>query len=145
MNRFRPVLGLGLALLGGAALADPCKAIPDKGSMPAYLHRGATFSGSVRYVADGDSLCVAVGPTPDQWVEVRLADFYAPELSGPGGQDAKRALETLVMGKVVSCVAQKQSYDRVVAQCRLDGVSVGDRLRCSGVAEGGRGRKPLPQ
>lgn len=37
------------------------------------------------YIADGDSLCVEVSPGPAGWVEVRLADFYAPELSEPGG------------------------------------------------------------
>ena len=57
---------IGLALLAAlttatAAKADPCKAIPDRGPMPSYLHRGAHFSGPVVYVGDGDSLCVAVG------------------------------------------------------------------------------------
>jgi micrococcal nuclease len=141
MTRHVLILGFGLSLIAGAALADPCKAIPDKGPMPAFLHRGAVFSGPVTYVGDGDGLCVAVGAAPDQWVEVRLADFYAPELSEPGGREAKRALETLVMGKTASCVSEKQSYDRVVARCQLDGVSIGDRLRRGGAAEGGRGKK----
>lgn len=60
---------IGLALLAAlttttAAKADPCKAIPDHGPMPSYLHRGAHFSGPVVYVGDGDSLCVAVGQDP---------------------------------------------------------------------------------
>jgi hypothetical protein len=29
------------------ARADPCKAIPDRGVFPVYLHRGAAFSGLV--------------------------------------------------------------------------------------------------
>jgi len=144
MNRFAPFFGLGIALFGGVAFADPCTAIPDRGPMPAYLHRGAVFSGPVAYVGDGDGLCVAVGPTPDQWVEVRLADFYAPELSEPCGKEAKRALETLVMDKAVSCTAQKRSYDRVVAICRLNGQSLGDRLRRNGATEGGRGKTQRP-
>lgn len=144
MNRFATLFGLGMTLVGSVALADPCTAIPDRGPMPAYLHRGAAFFGPVVYVGDGDGLCVAVGATPDQWVEVRLADFYAPELSEPGGPAAKRALETLVMGKAVSCIAQKRSYDRVVASCRLNGQNIGDRLRRNGAMEGGRGRSPAP-
>ncbi|HEY2355973.1 MAG TPA: hypothetical protein VGH86_00880 [Phenylobacterium sp.] len=68
------------AALASSAAADPCKAIPDRGPAPAYLSSGATFSGPVVYVGDGDSLCVAVGEGPQNWVEVRLADFYAPEL-----------------------------------------------------------------
>ena len=92
------------------------------------------------YVGDGDSLCVAMGPTPDQWVEVRLADFYAPELHEPGGPEAKAALEATAKGRAVSCIADHRSYDRIVAACTLEGVSLGDRMRAAGVAEGWRGR-----
>ncbi|MCQ4052141.1 nuclease, partial [Klebsiella pneumoniae] len=43
---------IGLALLAAlttttATKADPCRAIPDRGPMPSYLHRGAQFSGPV--------------------------------------------------------------------------------------------------
>src|SRR5688572_30654099 len=87
------------------ARADPCKAIPDHGPMPSYLHVGAQFSGPVVYVGDGDSLCVAVRPEPDNWVEVRLADFYAPELHA-AGQQAKAALERIAIGQRATCVAK---------------------------------------
>jgi micrococcal nuclease len=134
------LLGLvGLALASPAA-ADPCKAIPDKGPMPAYLKPGSTFSGPVSYVGDGDSLCVALGPSPTDWVEVRIADFYAPELHEPGGKEAKGALERFAKGRRVECVAQHRSYDRVVAVCRLQGVSLGGRMRAAGVIDGGSGR-----
>jgi hypothetical protein len=86
---------IGLALLialttATAAKADPCKAIPDRGRMPSYLHRGAHFSGPVVYIGDGDSLCVAVGQGPANWVEIRLEDFYAPELHSPAGPPPRR-------------------------------------------------------
>jgi endonuclease YncB( thermonuclease family) len=123
-----------------SALADPCHAIPDRGPMPSYLHRGTTFGGPVAYVGDGDSLCVAVGPSPRDWVEVRVADFYAPELHAVGGAQAKAALEGIAMGKTATCVAGKRSYDRVVARCMIGGVSIGDRMRRAGVVEGGNGR-----
>lgn len=127
-------------LVGTAALADPCTAIPDKGPMPDYLNRGAEFSGRVVYIADGDGLCVARGLTPDQWVEVRLQDFYSPELNAPGGQAAKQALSRVVAGRTVQCRADHRSYDRIVATCRLNGQSVGDLMRRAGVVEGGNGR-----
>lgn len=132
--------GLGLATLATSAWADPCKAIPDKGPMPAFLKRGAAFAGPVVYVGDGDGLCIAVGEGPGDWVEVRLADFYAPELSEPGGPQAKQALEELALGKPAVCIAQKQSYDRVVATCRINGASLGDLMRSRGIQEAGRGR-----
>lgn len=126
-----------VAALASPARADPCKLIPDRGSMPAALAPGRTFSGPVTYVGDGDSLCVAVGPSAAEWAEVRLADFYAPELKDPGGAEAKSQLERLVAGRKVECVAQHRSYDRVVARCTLRGASVGDLMRRAGSHEGG--------
>lgn len=113
--------------------------------MPAWLHKGATFSGPVVYVGDGDSLCIDVGRGLQSfgrkgmsWVEIRLADFYAPELHDLGGEEAKAVLEHMVMGRRLTCVADHRSYDRIVARCTLAGVSVEDRLRQAGATEGGR-------
>ncbi len=114
------------------AFADPCE-----GALP---RKGTTFSGIVRYIGDGDGLCVGPAGRPDQWIEVRLADFYAPELREPGGAEAKRRLERLVMGNTLVCRAGRRSYDRVVAACTMDGQPVGDMLRRAGGTEGGRGR-----
>jgi micrococcal nuclease len=121
-----------------AALADPCKAIPDKGPLPAYLHRGAKFSGQVAYIGDGDSYCVQVDRGPEGLVEIREADFYAPELHEPGGPEAKRTLEHIAKGEQATCVAGHRSYDRIVAICQIRGRSVGDLMRHAGIKEGGR-------
>lgn len=131
---------LAAAGLATPALADPCKAIPDKGRAPAYLAPGSAFSGPVVYVGDGDSMCVAVGSGAANWVEVRIADFYAPELHAPGGAEAKAALVRIAKGRRATCLAEHQSHDRIVAQCEVNGVSIGDRMRSAGVSEGGRGR-----
>lgn len=114
------------------ALADPCQ-----GALPA---KGTTFSGVVRYVGDGDGLCVGPAGRPDRWIEIRLADFYAPELNEPGGTNAKRRLERIAMGKMLVCRAGRRSYDRVVAACTLGGRPLGSVLRAAGGVEGGRGR-----
>nr|QQZ51140.1 hypothetical protein JKL49_08415 [Phenylobacterium glaciei] len=45
------------------------------------------------YVGDGDSM--AVGQGNQNWVEVRVADFHAPDLRAPGGAQAKAALERI--------------------------------------------------
>lgn len=126
--------------LATPALADPCEAVPDRGPLPPTLAKGRSFAGPVVYVGDGDSLCVEVAPGPRGWVEVRLSDFYAPELHGPGGADAKARLERLVMGRRLVCRADHRSYDRIVAACRLAGRPLGDLLRAEGGQEGGRGR-----
>jgi endonuclease YncB( thermonuclease family) len=114
------------------ALADPCEA-----QLPSS---GTSFSGTVRYVGDGDSMCVGANSSPATWIEVRVADFYSPELNGPGGRQAKAALENVAFGKQVQCEAGKRSYDRVVARCTVNGTSVGDLMRRAGITEGGRGR-----
>ena len=134
-------LGLAVAfLLCGAvqAKADPCKAIPDSGPMPTYLYKGHSFSGPVVEVLDGDSLCVAVGKGPLNWVEVRLSDFYAPESHEPGGPQAKTALGRIALGKVATCVSKNRTYDRIAARCTIGGRALGELMTAAGVAQGGR-------
>lgn len=115
------------------AAADPCE-----GALPAF---GTRFTGVVRYVGDGDGLCVGPPRRPDLWIEVRLGDFYAPELHDRGGADAKRRLERLVLGKPLVCRAGRRTYDRVVGYCTVDGRQLGQLLRSAGGVEGGRGRR----
>jgi micrococcal nuclease len=121
-----------LVLISTAALADPCE-----GPIP---KPGKQFTGTVRYIGDGDSICVGKTNNPKEWIEVRIADFYAPELHERGGAKAKAILKILVFDRLLECTAQKRSYDRVIAICNLDGTSIGTLMRRSGVAEGGLGR-----
>ena len=136
MNRLCLTAAAGLLACAwtAPALADPCE-----GALPA---KGTTFTGIVRYVGDGDGLCVGPAGRPDRWIEVRLADFYAPELQDAGGRDAKRRLERLVMGKPLVCRAGRRSYDRVVASCTLNGRPLGTLLGVAGGVEGGRAWRP---
>lgn len=130
------IVGLVIFGLASKVRADPCE-----GSLPG--RPGAVFSGLVRYVGDGDGLCVGVSSDPATWIEVRLADFDALELSTPDGRRAGALLRTLALGQRVSCTATPGrggrviSYDRVIATCRLDGRLLGDRLRAAGAPEGG--------
>ena len=116
------------------AFADPCTA-----PLPAA---GKAFSGTVRYVGDGDGLCVGRSTDPATWIEVRIADFYAPELREPGGKKASRALAKLALGCEARCVAGRRNYDRTVARCSINGGAIGDELRRLGGSEGGRGWRP---
>jgi micrococcal nuclease len=136
MNRLHLVAAAGLIACAWSApaLADPCKS-----ALPA---KGTAFAGVVRYVGDGDGLCIGPAGRPNRWIEVRLADFYAPELHEAGGREAKRRLERLVMGKLLVCRAGRRSYDRVVAACTLGGRPLGALLRAVGGIEGGRAWRP---
>lgn len=121
--------------LATPALADPCE-----GALP--TRAGVSFSGAVRYVGDGDSLCIGRTDRPNEWIEVRLADFNAPELHAPGGEATKSALEQLALGRVATCSTERGrngrviSFDRVIARCWIDARSIGDALRAAGIAEG---------
>lgn len=135
------IIAAGLALVASVAHADPCKFIPDAGPMPAATRPGNIITGPVVYVGDGDSICVSIGQGPRSWVEIRIADFYAPELREPGGEQAKAAMTRIAMGRTVRCATGRRTYDRVVATCTLNGTSLGSLMRRAGVREGGRGRR----
>ena len=120
----------------GVAHADPSTAtLPNRA--------GDSFSGTVRYVGDGDSLCVGSTSDPRTWIEVRLGDFDAPELHSPDGARSKQFLEQLAFGHQASCRAQRGRngrvivWDRVIAVCRIDGRTIGDLLRGAGAPTGG--------
>ncbi len=125
------LLTIAMPVLPFCAFADPCEAPLPKA--------GQSFAGTVRYVVDGDGFCVGKTADPHEWIEVRVADFYAPELSTPEGKSAKLVMDQIVMGKQVACVAGRKSYDRTIARCTVDGHGVGDMMRRAGVKEGGRG------
>ncbi|AQR63184.1 nuclease [Brevundimonas sp. LM2] len=130
------ILALAVLVVPAVACADPCE-----GRLPTQAGQG--FGGLVRYVGDGDSLCVGEAADPRTWVEVRLADFDAPELHSPTGRADRDRLSRLVQGRRLSCTAVRGRsgriivYDRVIAQCRLDGRGLGDLLRAAGGREGG--------
>lgn len=132
MRRRVLLTALGLTAVAAVAHADPCQS-----PLPAP---GASLSGLVRYVGDGDSLRVGSSDDRNTWIEVRLADFFAAELASPGGHQAKAALGDIAGGRTVQCEAGRRSYDRVVARCLLNGVGLGDLVRRRGVPEGGNGR-----
>lgn len=130
MRPFALALAAVPMLAATSALADPCTA-----DLPVP---GTRFSGVVRYVGDGDSLCVGPAGRPDRWIEIRLGDFNAPELHDGSGEDAKRRLRRVAMGKSIAYRADHRSYDRIVAYCTIGRRRLGDALRAAGGREGGR-------
>jgi endonuclease YncB( thermonuclease family) len=135
----RPLLLAGaLAFFSSAAPAhaDPCEA-------PLPTQAGERFSGAVRYIGDGDGLCVGRTADPTEWIEVRLADFDAPELHQADGAAAKAALARIALGRQVTCTAERGrggrvvSFDRVIARCQIGPDSIGDLLRRAGIVAGG--------
>lgn len=97
----------------------------------------------MRYVSDGDSLCVGSVSNADEWIEVRLADFNAPELHSPLGSQLMRQREQIALGQQTTCRAVRGrsgrvvTYDRVIALCKIGNRSVRDLLRDQGSTQGG--------
>ncbi len=99
-------------------------------------HNGQSFSGPVRKVIDGGSLCLGDGPKAKRWIAVRLADLDAPALRGPGGEGAKWALRRAAGGKAAVCTAEHVQGRQVLAVCTVDGVSLA-RLAREAAGNGG--------
>lgn len=139
--RMKPfLLGVILAALGGAiAHADPCEA-PVRG-----YPVGAVVSGSVRYVGDGDMLCVGATANPSSWVEVRLSNWFAPELNQAGGIAARDLLRERAMGRSARCVVERgrdgrtYNYDRLIARCAVGGRDIASLMYGQATTQGGRG------
>jgi endonuclease YncB( thermonuclease family) len=97
------------------AYADPCRA-------PLPTQEGTLFTGTVTHIIDGDSLCVSV-PGQRSSIEVRLADYDAPELNTSAGQNAYKLAIIKWLDMPVTCRVtrgrngQTTSYDRVIATC----------------------------
>ncbi|MBV9994571.1 MAG: hypothetical protein JO127_05095 [Caulobacteraceae bacterium] len=88
---------------------------------------GQAFSGPVLQVLDGRTLCVALGPSPSQWVRVAMAD---------AGPDATlESLRSLVFARKIDCMTVGQEGGAVRAVCLMDGLPVG--LLASPVPGGG--------
>lgn len=106
-----------MAALGAAGAAQA--QTPCQGSIPVV---GAEIHGPVLQVLDSERLCVALGATPDQWVEVALA----PEpLQKTAAHPANRgSLMAVAFAQNITCRIVDVADGLPVAACRLDDRSV---------------------
>lgn len=85
---------------------------------------GAEIRGPVLHVPDAESLCVALGATPDQWVELRLADV--PAEVAPTSTEARSILMEAAFAQNVVCrVVAAPQREAATAICERDGRSLG--------------------
>jgi len=127
MNMIR--LALALVLLSASAAA--AQTSPCRGEAPAA---GAQVHGPVLHVLDGQTLCVATGADPSQWLPLTLED--APAASSWG------ALMSIAFGKDVTCTAQGAGH---AAVCRIQGRSIGAQLDARAIKAGVAWRRPTGQ
>jgi hypothetical protein len=86
---------------------------------------GELFAGPVLHVFDDHTLCVAQGPTPSEWIRVKLDLGSGPE--------ARSALMAAVFAKRVVCIAHRDERGEVVARCAVDGVPLSERIESPAV------------
>jgi endonuclease YncB( thermonuclease family) len=135
------IMHVFVALAATAIIAAPASADPCEGELPTKL--GTNFSGLVKYVVDGDGICLGTSDDPIAWIEVRFSDFDAPEIGADAGREAKRMVQDKLFEKELSCTTSKgrngktRSYDRVLASCRMGAMSVAEILDEAGVPTGG--------
>jgi hypothetical protein len=113
---------LGLTSAAGAAQAAACAA-------PAPPV-GAEIKGPVLHVIDGETLCVARGFSPDQWVKVRLAPEGAARVSDR--PPPRGALMAAAFGKDAVCRIEAVANGEAVARCTVGGLPVAGQVRQSG-------------
>jgi len=99
----------------GAQSLDLCRA-----SAPAA---GASVEGTVLHVADDNSVCLAQGPTPDEWIPLVIegpspVDRHDPMLT-------KAALMSAVFAKKLSCVVTSKDAGVAHARCTVEQKPVG--------------------
>jgi hypothetical protein len=71
--------------------------------------------------------------TLSTWIEVRVADFYAPELHASGGPHAKATMERLARARTAQCAAGKQTLG--VLECEVCAFNFSARYGSRGVIE----------
>ena len=85
--------------------------------------QGATVEGTVLHVADDNSVCLAQGPTPDEWIPLVIegpspVDRHDPMLT-------KAALMSAVFAKKMSCVVSSNDGRVAHARCTVEQKPVG--------------------
>lgn len=113
------LVGILLAFAGSSAAAQtPCGA-------PA-AEAGAHLRGPVLHVLDGETLCLALGPTPDQWLQLRLGD---PREAAAGTAPPRGTLMSVAFGRDVNCRILGVAEIGNSATCERDGRTLSARAR----------------
>lgn len=87
---------------------------------------GTEVHGPVLNVLDGRRLCVALGATPDRWLEIELADPALTRTADLAGGNPRGALMAAAFAQNVTCTVVDIQGGRALGACRLDGASVAE-------------------
>ncbi|WP_269714732.1 hypothetical protein [Caulobacter sp. NIBR2454] len=90
---------------------------------------GQAFSGPVLQVIDAQTLCVAQGMDPSEWVLVRLPRHQRAHTRGD--------LLAASFARNVTCLAMRRADEGVVASCKVEGADVGHLTRTTALKSQG--------
>ena len=128
--------GLSLCALAGTARAETVA--PCTGPHPVA---GAQIRGPVLHVIDGDTICIALGYAPDEWIALRLADAPVTSpirrVSSREETDPRAVLMAAAFARMAECRTELDRRGEVVAVCTVDGVPLGRALRDGSVIAAG--------
>jgi len=79
-------------------------------------------------VIDGDTFWT----TEPQKIRLDLDNVYAPEAGSPNSLKAQRTLEGLILNRTIEYDQTGTSYDRIVAEVVVGGMSVNYYMRLEG-------------
>ena len=120
-----------LAAFASAAQAQsPCTA-----TAPAV---GTEIRGPVLHILDGERLCVALGATPDQWVELQLTPEPLQKSALRPGEDSRSTLMGVAFAQTVTCRIIETAHVRPAALCRLEDQSLRALTRTPAAYAAGR-------
>ena len=105
--------GLAVLFFAAPALAQTCQA-----PTPSV---GQVISGPVLHVLDGQTLCVAQGPTPDHWIALRISPSVTPlpiDRERLMAATFSRSLRCEVLGRGgrATCTLDGRPLDAVLAE-----------------------------
>lgn len=90
---------------------------------------GVSFSGPVLQVIDGERLCVATGPRPEDWIEVRPLGLR-PAAALPATQ-ARALLMSATFSRRLDCVAGQRIGEAVAAVCTVEGAALPAQMQAA--------------
>ncbi|HRD29815.1 MAG TPA: hypothetical protein PLO65_16065, partial [Caulobacter sp.] len=93
---------------------------------------GVEIRGPVLHVIDGETICVALGYAPDEWIALRLADAPVASpirrVSSRAGADPRGVMMAAAFAKMAECRTELDRGGEVVAVCTVDGVPLARAL-----------------
>lgn len=127
---------LSLLMASGIALVATTAEAETSVCRGEALEIGATLRGPVLHVVDGERMCVALGATPDRWVEIQVQP--APLQQTSTATPSRGNLMAAAFAQNAVCTVTGLVDGRAVARCDVEGQPLAERLGQPAIAKVGQ-------